>query len=102
MPQQVEIVEQRILPFNPDVVMYCVHTVESNRNRAGFLRIFNTPDIENHPDLKLIAEKIKITRNTSEPEAKKLLNPYTEELNNWGLDKIIGFCEENDLISVLC
>ena len=49
LPEQVGIVEQRILPFDPDILFYCVHSVEWERNISSFARILAKPHVNDYP-----------------------------------------------------
>ncbi len=100
LAEQVGIVEQRILSFDPDVVMYFVHNIEREKNLQGFAATLKKPIIKEYPFLKKIATEVGITPNTSSQKGMRLLKPYEVELEDWGLNRIMAVCTANSIVPV--
>ena len=100
LPQQVGITEQRILPFDPDVFVYCVHDKESSRNLNSFSRIIQKEFVKDYPLLLEIRKKAAVSEDLKKEEVYRRLKPFETELAMWGLDRMKAICEVNKITPI--
>ena len=101
MPQQVGITEQRVAPFNPDVLIYTAHPNEASRAARRFALLYMTNLLEQEPELMAIGKEAGITPGLSHEETQRLLQPYQQQLWKWGIRRIASFCQENGITPIL-
>jgi hypothetical protein len=89
MLQQMEMLRERALAYDPDMVMVSFHPISearfafqylSNRVRAGR----TVP----YPELAEIARKAGVREGMEQPDAFRRLKPYGPELVQWALGRI--------------
>jgi len=102
MPQHVPILERKVRPFNPDVVIYTAHTNEYIRSLRKFANVMRSAEaIQDYPDLTKIAAEAKLDTEMRDGQARKKLDPLKEDLYNWGLDQIAKTCKEDQILPLM-
>ena len=100
LPQQVFLMQNEVVKFNPDVVIYVAHS-EDERRLNGFL----ASSIQNgvplsFPYLTHIREKSGAEQSLSRNEIKDRLIPYSDSLFIWGYRSIAENCKLRNITPV--
>lgn len=99
--QQVALLDQKIQQFSPDGVIYTAHSREKFRVTRTFVGLVqNGVDLE-YPELISIKERAGMKQYMSYNELFSRARKYSDELLNWGYDKIIYYCSRNNIIPVM-
>ena len=102
MPQHVPITEIKVRPFKPDVLIYTAHTNEIFRGLRRFAKVLNSEEVlKEYPFLREISKKAGVEPGMIEGEVRRRIEPYAEDLYNWGLQRISKVCEEDGIIPVM-
>jgi hypothetical protein len=100
LPQQVWLMQNEVVKFNPDAVIYVAHS-EDERRLNGFL----ASSIQNgvplsFPYLTHIREKSGAEQSLSRNEIKDRLSLYSDSLFAWGYRSIAEHCRSNNIAAI--
>lgn len=100
LPQQVWLMQNEVVKFNPDAVIYVAHS-EDERRLNGFL----ASSIQNgvplsFPYLTHIREKSGAEQSLSRNEIKDRLIPYSDSLFVWGYRSIAEHCRSENIAAI--
>lgn len=98
MPQQVARVEQKIPPFDPDMVIYTAHPNEEGRAIRKFTLFYKDGWSGEYTFLDSIGRAANIQLDDSHESIQRKLRPYGQQLIRWGLTQIAEKCQEADII----
>ena len=87
--QQTQMLEERALAFQPDVIVISYHPISEARFAFQFLA--NQVRFGNevpHAELRAMAEEAGVKRGAQQPDAFRRLKPYGSRLVRWSLARI--------------
>jgi hypothetical protein len=100
--QQMQMLQERAMDFNPDMVVVAYHPISEARfafqylaNRVRFGR--EVP----YPELREIAERAGVRKGMEQPDAFRRLKPYGPELVQWSLNRIAAQAKARNTSLVL-
>ncbi len=100
--QQMQLLEERALRYDPDMVIISYHAISEARFAFQYLanRVrFGQP--VPHPELREIAERAGVKQGMEQPDAFRRLKPYGDELVRWSLDRVAGMAKARGIQLVL-
>ena len=100
IPQHVGVLEERILKFKPDVLLYSIHNIETDRSIKSFAQLARKNILHKYPNLEKIIKEAGVKKGMKMPEMLALLNPHAMNLIKWGVDQLSLTCKENNIIPV--
>ncbi len=97
---QVMILEQLVLPFRPDTVVYVAHPRDAGRVVNNLARQFRNDTEIPYPFLVSILEKAGVSREMDRFAIEKALVPYGDELLSWAYERMVEACRRQNVTPV--
>jgi hypothetical protein len=97
--QYTVIAEEKLVPFDPDVVFITTHAGEGSRAVANLLKIYGK-GIALPADLQHLITAAGLHSDMPYSEQKRLLDAYQDDLVRLGYERVLKVCEENDILPV--
>lgn len=87
--QQMQMLQERAMSFNPDMVVVAYHPISEARFAFQYLanRVRFGRDVP-YPELRDIAERAGVRKGMEQPDAFRRLKPFGPELVQWSLARI--------------
>ncbi len=95
-PQFVPLLENRVLPFRPDVLLYVGHTNDLDRSVFHMARVASSGIEVPYDDLRAILPHGSRARLSRE-EAERQLNPLGMEILDWTYRRIVETCRREGI-----
>jgi D-alanyl-lipoteichoic acid acyltransferase DltB (MBOAT superfamily) len=98
LPQQTVMIHERVLGFDPDLVIMTLHPVSDPPAMIRYLvsavqRRVRIPD----PELQSIIDRAGIDSTMSDAVAKRNIWPYFEEIMRWSVRHVATICRERGI-----
>ena len=89
MLQQMQMLEERAMSFNPDMIVVSYHPISEARFAFQYLanRVRFGRDVP-YPELREIAERAGVRKGMEQPDAFRRLKPFGPELVQWSLGRM--------------
>lgn len=98
--QQLKIMEEKVMPFQPDAVFYTATTrAQRNLIRHLVLSVQSGVDIP-YPYLIDVINKANVNKETPTEIAYKSLKPYGREILSWVFQRISSLCQQQNIVPV--
>lgn len=95
--QNIEIVKRKVLPYNPDVLIYFSHPKEDKHIARNLSKlILNGVDLKYKP-LKEAKISSGATQNMSRQQIVKRVLPYSRTIMDWGYQELSEICSEKNI-----
>jgi D-alanyl-lipoteichoic acid acyltransferase DltB (MBOAT superfamily) len=97
---QVMILEQEILAFKPDTIIYVTHPKDPNRLAQSLARQVYHDHAIPYPYVDSILEQAGINKDMKRFSIERALMPYKYDLLEWAYGRITSICRENGVTPV--
>jgi hypothetical protein len=97
---QIMILENKILDFQPDTVVYVTHPKDPRRLVQVLARQVHQGHAIPYPRVEEILEKAGISRDMKRFSIERALMPYKYELVEWAYSRITEICRQNGITPV--
>ena len=98
-PQQVMVLENKALSFQPDAVFYVAHGNTSSRGAIRHLARVARKGVDiPYIYLKEIASRAEIDQGTTKVEAQRRLQPFGDEIVSWVYGRIVTDCQQRGIL----
>ncbi|MFQ5348912.1 MAG: SGNH/GDSL hydrolase family protein [Thermoanaerobaculia bacterium] len=98
--QQLVLLEDRILEFEPQVVIYIAHLSETQWNRKHLARLIATGVDLRYPFLKKAVERAGAEKRLGWDRLRRRLRPIQQEVLQWGYRRFVDRCRRRGIVPV--
>jgi hypothetical protein len=91
------VLQENVLRFHPDAVLYSGHARDASRIVYWLVAAHRDGIKFGDPYLEDLIKRLGIDEKTPEPIVRKRLNPHAEELLAWTYRRIVEICKKNGI-----
>ncbi len=99
-PQQLHLLERRVLDFRPQAVWHVAHHAEPGVSADHVIKMVRAGVPLPYPYLEDLVRRAGVTPALTEQEAHRLLRPFHEELIRWIYGEFVARCRERGVLPV--
>jgi hypothetical protein len=91
------VLQEKVLRFHPDAVLYSGHARDASRIVYWLVAAHREGIKFGDPYLEDLMRRLGIDEKTPEPIVRKRLSPHAEELLGWTYRRIVEICKQNGI-----
>jgi len=94
--QNLIVLETKVLPFHPDVLLYATHDIEEALLVRNLVPVVGQPLRDTYPELRTVIEQAGVV-GASPAVARWRLTPYAPRLLAWAFQRMVAVCRQHGI-----
>jgi hypothetical protein len=98
--QQIEVLNEKVLPFRPNAMLYVEHPGDNRRLIVNLGEAVREGIELPYPYLRQLVAKAGIDRTTPLPKMRRRLEPYVDDIVLWLYRDLVRTCKDHEILPV--